>query len=402
MHIKLKHYGWLLSIFFISVATAGLFAANVQFQPDGVPLSRRAEYEKILQDIQERNAALADPASAATSHPRAVCDEPKFEFGVVDPHQTVSHAFVIRNEGAVDLRLSQGETSCKCTVGEIGSPIVPPGKSTEVLVTWNTGYQADNYVQNAVIKTDDPSQPELVLTVSGTIRADLAMTNAVIEFPAVTPNHECKSSTYIYSQLWEDFTIENVECDASQFAWTAEPIDVEMLPEGDLEARCAWKLTLFTTPSTHGVYKADAKISVAANTGETATRKFAIAGKTLGAIEFKSPDIDSASGLDLGLMLNDRDREKSIIVKVRDQGERRIEILDVKPDQLHATLTRTQQEGSYRLTLTAPQGAKAVVFNLHNSHGYVQVGDPEDKKFSNWMPLTGVIMDAANHASKSP
>ncbi len=339
VHYKFHHFAWFLFLLTACLATAGLFAANVQFQPDGVPLAKRAEYEKILQDIQERNAALANPTSAEVSHPRAVCDEPDFAFGVVDPHQTVSHVFRVRNEGAADLHLSQGETSCKCTVGEIGSPIVAPGKSTEILVTWNTGYQADNYTQSAVIKTDDPLKPELVLKVSGTIRADLAMTNESIEFPAVTPNHESKSSTYIYSQLWDDFTIENVECDISQFAWSAEPVDVETLPEGDLHARSAWKLTLLTTPSVHGVYKANAKISVAASNGETATRKFVVAGKTLGAIEFKSPDIDSASGLDLGLMLNDRDREKSLIVKVRDQGDRKIEVLDVKPDQLRATLT---------------------------------------------------------------
>ncbi len=289
-----------------------------------------------------------------------------FAFGVVDPHQTVSHAFTIRNEGTADLLLSQGETSCKCTVGEIGSPIVPPGKSTEVLVTWNTGYQADDYTQSAVIKTDDPLNPELVLKVSGTVRTDLAMTSESIEFPAVTPNHESRASTYIYSQLWDDFTIEDVQCDSPQFAWTAEPVDVNALPEGDLQARSAWKLTVFTTPSSHGVYKETATITVAASDGEMAKRKFIVAGRTLGAIEFKSPEIDSATGLDLGLMLNDKDREKSIVVKVRDQGERKIEVLDVKPDQLRATLTPTQQEGAYRLTLTAPKVPKRSYLTCRN------------------------------------
>ncbi len=273
MHIKFHHFGWLLFLLTACLATAGLFAANVQFQPDGVPLARRAEYEKILQDIQDRDAALANPETAAISHPRAVCDEPVFAFGVVDPHQTVSHAFTIRNEGAADLLLSQGETSCKCTVGEISSPIVPPGKSTEVLVTWNTGYQADDYTQSAVIKTDDPLNPELVLKVSGTIRTDLAMTSESIEFPAVTPNHESKSSTYFYSQLWDDFTIEDVQCDIPQFAWTAEPVDVDILPEGDLQARSAWKLTVFTTPSAHGAYKANAKITIASSDGENCDAK---------------------------------------------------------------------------------------------------------------------------------
>ncbi len=51
MHLKFSHFGWLLASLVIALATAGIFAANVQFLPDGVPLARRAEYERVLASI---------------------------------------------------------------------------------------------------------------------------------------------------------------------------------------------------------------------------------------------------------------------------------------------------------------------------------------------------------------
>ncbi len=401
MHLKFSHFGWLLASLVIALATAGIFAANVQFLPDGVPLARRAEYERVLASIKAKEEGRLELLSSESPRPIVVCDASEFRFGTVDPHQTVAHPFKIRNEGSADLLLRQGETSCKCTVGEISSSIVSPGQTAEVLVTWNTGYKADNYTQTAVILTNDPVTPEIELKVSGTVRADLVITHQALEFPAVSLAHQTKVSTYVYSQLWDDFTIEQIECDAPEFAWTAEPIDVNALPEGDLQARSAWKVTAFATPTVSGKFTATAKVSVASITGEKALREFTLVGTTLGSIEFKSPIIDVNNGLDLGLMVNDQQHEKSLIVKARTLGSRKLEVLDIKPDQLQAKLEPTKQEGSFRLTITVPKDAKPAIFNLRasqeSSRGYVQVGDPADKSYSNWMPLTGVIIDAALH-----
>ena len=67
--------------------------------------------------------------------------------------------------------------------------------------------------------------------------------------------------------------------------------------------------------------------------------------------------------------------------------------LDIEPKINKASLTALKTP-VIALQLGIPQGTPTTVFNMPEKHGYVQVGDPADKKhFSNWFPIHGAVVE---------
>jgi len=380
------------------VFSAGLFSANVQFNPEGVKTGQVAAYKAALARIEAAEKAQLELAASpvdlgSIKVPKAVVAEKVYDFGLLDPHVTVNHSFTVSNLGDADLLLTTGETSCKCTVGDLGSPIVPPGTSTEVTLTWNTGYQSAKYTQFASIHTNDPNVSSIQLSVSGTIKAELALTATELIFPSSDRSKLVESGTYLFSQLFDDFVVESATSDLPGFQWVVEPVEVTALPRGDLDAKSAWKLKVMSTPQKVGAFAGTVNLTVVpAGGGEKIERQLSVSGKVKSPIAFVDPEIHDTYGLPLGIMHAGKEHRRSIIVRLRDDSDRAVEVLMVKPDQMRAELEPTGRPGAYRLTLIVPADATPVVFNLHSSHGLVQVGDPNDKLFTSWMPVTGAII----------
>ncbi len=376
----------------VAAALMGLFAANTQMEIDGVPRAKRAEYELRMEQIRLETERKAKGQMFPSA--KAVLTESSFDFGMLDPHTTASHTFEIRNEGKVDLLLKAGETSCKCTVGRLNSEVVAPLGSTQVTLEWNTGYQAEDYEQSAVVHTNDPAQPTIKLTVHGKVKAELVVRDLAIELPAVDAGITTKSSTFLYSQLWQDFVVEDVTCDLPGFEWAVDPIETKDLPEGDLEAVSAWRLNLAALPTQQGAFSGKAKIFARPSSGgELIEREVSISGRVRSPISFHDPELHQESGLDLGIMVRGTEHRRSLIVRLRDNPNRTLTVLNVLPGELKAELEPTKQEGVYRLTLIAPVDAKSVMFNGTHPHGYIEVGDANEPNFMSRMPLTGAIIN---------
>ena len=383
------------------VFSAGIFSANVQFNPDGVKAGQVPAYRAALARIEAAEKAQSELAAnlvnlESMKVPKAVVADKAFDFGLLDPHVTVSHSFTVSNEGDADLLLTTGETSCKCTIGDLGSPIVPPGASTEVTLTWNTGYQSARYTQSAAINTNDPTASSIDLSVSGTIKAELALTSTELVFPPSSRSKLVETGTYLFSQLFDDFVVESATSDLPGFQWAVEPVEVTVLPRGDLDAKSAWKLKVMSTPQKVGDFSGKVDLTIVPTAGgEKIERQLSVSGKVKSPIAFVDPEIHDTYGLPLGIMQTGKEHRRSIIVRLRDDVDRAVEVLMVKPDQMRAQLEPTGRPGAYRLTLIAPADATPVVFNLDSSHGLVQVGDPNDKLFTSWMPVTGAIISPA-------
>ena len=122
-------------------------------------------------------------------------------------------------------------------------------------------------------------------------------------------------------------------------------------------------------------------------------RDVAYLGRIQAPITFQSPQIDMRNGLDIGTLRSGEERSFHVVVRTRNSSGRDIDILDVEPDALEASLKPLSVEGSYRLTLTVPTDCPMVVFNVAQQHGYVRVGDPDDDRFSGGFPVYGAVVD---------
>ncbi|MCS7237092.1 MAG: DUF1573 domain-containing protein [Thermoguttaceae bacterium] len=114
-------------------------------------------------------ADVASKLGTTKGEPRAVVDNPVYDFGVLDEHAKGRHEFVIRNEGTAPLRIEQGSTTCRCTTSLVNQKTVEPGQQTTVAVEFDLKGFSGPYSQSATIFTNDPRNPRIVLSVRGKV-----------------------------------------------------------------------------------------------------------------------------------------------------------------------------------------------------------------------------------------
>jgi hypothetical protein len=372
---------------FATVATA--LTLVVEYKPYGVPDHRRAEYESKLDELGQRAQRLRELDRAAK--PKVVVPESSHDFGMMNPHTTASHSFVIRNDGEHPLALEVRETSCKCTVGQLQQSLLPPAEQTTVTLTWNTGYQADTYEQTATVVTNDPLAKSIKLTVKGEVRAELIVPESV-ELPASDPAETTHTSFVVFSQLWDNFEVVDARCQLDGFQWHAEPIETTASELFDKGAKSAWRIRVLAASESFGKFEGKLDLTIQPNTGgEDVVRTLTCSGRVRAPIAFSSPNIHGEEGLDIGTLVAGTEQLFQLIVRCRGDVTRPVKVLDIKPDELNASLEPLTKPGSYRLTVKVPADCPFVVFNAEQGHGYVQVGDPRDPGFSNWFPLYGAV-----------
>lgn len=382
--------GMLFACFFGIALITTTSTLLIEYKPYGVPDSRREEYETKVAAMQQRQVLLAKLADQA--QPVAVVPVRKHDFGMLDPHATASHKFEIRNEGEHPLALQIEQTSCKCTIGKLANDLLGPGEFTDVTLTWNTGYQADDYEQTATIRTNDPARSLITLSVTGEVRAELIVPE-VASFHASDMGEVAQSRFVVFSQVWDDFTVFDVNCELAGFEWYAEPVAPTDSRLADREAKSAWEIHLQCVPQEYGLFTSEVSITARPAGGQDdVIRELACGGKVRSPINFYSPDIHKTEGLDIGTLVAGKEHEFHLVVRSRSSSEREIEVLDVQPEQLLASLDPLETPGSYRLTLKVPADCPMVVFNASQEHGYVQVGDPLNRNFSNWFPVHGAVV----------
>ncbi|MBT5018877.1 MAG: DUF1573 domain-containing protein, partial [Planctomicrobium sp.] len=99
-------------------------------------------------------------------HPIAVLEEEFFNFGEMALEETGTHAFVIKNEGEVELELAKGPVQCKCTISGLKQDTIPPGGEAAIELEY-TPKSLGEFAQGAIIWTNDPQNPEIRIRVEG-------------------------------------------------------------------------------------------------------------------------------------------------------------------------------------------------------------------------------------------
>ncbi len=271
---------------------------------------------------------------------------------------------------------------------------VGPGETGNVAIALKAGTAPlldEGY--SLVVQTSDPLMRQVTFRCQGRLRQELVIPKS-IRFSASDPAESTQTEFIVYSQLWNEFSVEDIQCDLQIFDWNAEPITVVDSEFVDKGARSAWKIRLWTTAMDYGKYKGTLTLT-ARPEGQ---RKKAVANLTChgvcrSPIVFHSPRIHESDGLDIGTLVAGEEHQIHLLVRLRGDLERKIGVLDVKPDELQASLAPLETEGDYRLTVTVPADCPTVVFNAAEKHGYVSVGDPIDHRFSNWFPLHGAVVE---------
>jgi hypothetical protein len=97
-------------------------------------------------------------------------------------------------------------------------------------------------------------------------------------------------------------------------------------------------------------------------------------------------------GLDIGSFSSDQEHQVYVQVRLRGEGHRKLEVLDSKPEELQVELIPLKRQGTYKMAITIPEGCPTIQFNRDDFRGFIKVGDPTDRNFSNWLPLYGAVV----------
>ncbi len=301
--------------------------------------------------------SVESPDKPAVS-PKAVVEQTTYNFGILDPLTESTHSFTIRNEGESPLELTAGSTTCKCTLSEITHPVIPPGESGQVRLMWNTGSKYTFYSHGATIHTNDPLHKTLDLRIQGTVRVQLGAVNPELLFDGVEPDRSKSVSTWLYSQTWESFEVERVDCSRDDIQWNIEQVDLSSVP--DIEAKSACRITV-TAPAgmPEGHFRELLTCVARADHGETESLELTLVGKVLRRLSLYGPGIDHLGHLDLGNATVGEELNRRLVLKVRDpQTELKVLALEAQPEFLDVQLTpyrtESQASGLYHLDVRIP------------------------------------------------
>ncbi len=374
------------TIFGILLVSTAL-ASIVVYKPYGVKESQRGEYEQILSDIRLKSEIMN--AKAVGDLPTAVIAHSTFDFGYMSPHSTNTHFFKIENHGRGPLALQVLETSCKCTTGKLTNEIVQPGEYSELDVTWNTGQPGEQYLQTVRLKSNDLALEEIELTIRGEVFSELVVPDS-IAFPKSDLGSEVTAEFLVHSQVYENLSVVSLDSSLPEFEWTAQPASDKESELLHSTTKSAVKIRVTCKPTRRGSFDDTIEIALINDSGEIIERSITCSGRVRASISFYADEIYIGDGLHMGTLNSGKAHEFAIVVRA-DEKDRQLEVLRIEPPELRATIRPLGKTGAHRLALIVPDDCPTVIFNLDKKRGYVEIGDPNDKSYSNWLPIYGAV-----------
>jgi hypothetical protein len=146
------------------------------------PVMGKPEGSKPQAPGGEAPAADAAPKAAPEGpHPVAKCAEPVHNFGETWMGPTLTHAFVIKNEGDAPLEIVKVRPACGCTAAGEHPKTIAPGQSGEFPFSLNSTKLRGAYDKMITVTTNDPVNPDLRLKLTGNCKryVDILPTHAI-------------------------------------------------------------------------------------------------------------------------------------------------------------------------------------------------------------------------------
>lgn len=94
----------------------------------------------------------------------------EINFGEIKKGEKANCDFTLTNTGKSPLYIRKTKASCGCTAVTLGDKTVEPGKSTTIRATFDSTGKSGRQYKTITIITNDPKNPETILTLNGTIK----------------------------------------------------------------------------------------------------------------------------------------------------------------------------------------------------------------------------------------
>lgn len=135
--------------------------------------------------VSQLAALLA--ATVAFAAPELSVDHGSYNFGTITQGKKVQHNFTIRNSGDAPLQIKQLAASCGCTAAKPSTSLVLPGKTAEIMVTFDSANFTGKVEKTVAMTTNAGKSPSYVLKLEGNILEELQVTPRQLSVGPVTP-----------------------------------------------------------------------------------------------------------------------------------------------------------------------------------------------------------------------
>lgn len=98
--------------------------------------------------------------------------ESQHDFGVVKEGKVVDYTFKFKNAGGTELEIKDVKTSCGCTAALLSSKKIKPGKEGTIRVELDTKNRSGRISRNITVMTNDPNEPNKILTIYADIQKE--------------------------------------------------------------------------------------------------------------------------------------------------------------------------------------------------------------------------------------
>ncbi len=303
------------------------------------PITDESRAEPSPSAEHESRGALA--AVVVEGTPQVVVEESHFHFGHMDPLSFGEHSFVVRNQGTGPLRFGPTRSTCKCTISETPQDPVPAGGEASIRVRWQTAENKAHFLESATVTTNDPQQPELRLSIEGSVLVHVTAVPPELVLPGIGPDKTPITSTTIASQVWDHFTIDQLESSLEGIQWElteASPGDLT-----ELEARAGYRLKITLPddlPTGDFQHWVRFRIDPQQPSLEAKEYELPLRGKVLRRLAVYGPGVDHTGTVRLGVIPSANGTRHRLLVKTRDpEPDIRLHTVLANPTFLNASLT---------------------------------------------------------------
>jgi len=277
-----------------------------------------------------------------TPQPHVEVDEEVYDFGTMQRGTTKSHDFVFKNMGQAPLTLKVGQTSCKCTVGEVAGDSIPPGESVEVHLEWSAKTGMGEFRQTATIETNDPARSQVLLTVEGEVTVATGVSPSDLMFDKLLAGESKSAEVYVMAMLQETLDVGHVELSMVEtrdfFEINVEPVEPESLPNP--KARAGVRITVTAKPGLP-IGRFDQWLVLQTNMPDAEKLEIPLMGRLVGDISIHGRGwSEEQATLRMGRVKSDQGLRLSVNIVVRGEQASDItfEVQTCDPPELQAVL----------------------------------------------------------------
>lgn len=140
-------------------------------RPPANPLRRGRVRRRVGAGLVAGLAAWCALAAPALAGPRLSPEHRSHDFGTVLQGKIVEHRFPFTNTGDADLVIEEVSTPCGCTAVLADQTVVAPGASSAIEATYDSAARSGVVERVITVRSNDPVEPELELTLVATVDA---------------------------------------------------------------------------------------------------------------------------------------------------------------------------------------------------------------------------------------